>query len=391
MNAATSSVTYPPPGQPAAAQSSDEASTSTVEKSEGELRVATLHAGITADPASERPVEHLISSLGTGNHTQARAMAQTAQINNPDVLVLTGVTYDEDEQVADLLRTRYLASGQNSEDGLDYPYAFTAPTNSGRDSGVDLDGDGTIGGPGDAIGYGEYSGQYGMVIFSKYPIDESQVRTFQNFLWTDLPESSLPEDAYSQLEESVLRLQETSMWDVPVEVGDQVVHIVASSVADSGDSSTEVERRDDLRRLLADYASGNAWYLYDDDGQQGGLAPGHDLVVAGTPVVNSGSSENLTALLGSSALQDPEPEAVTETELSERPGLLSETDSVATRAVEFDEDPRASFVLPSATLDVSGSGVFWPGEGERGYEVVNPESAYALEDRLVWVDVSIAD
>ena len=33
-----------------------------------------------------------------------------------------------------------------------------------------------------------------MVLLSKYPIVEEDVRTFQNFLWQDMPNALLPDD-----------------------------------------------------------------------------------------------------------------------------------------------------------------------------------------------------
>ena len=96
---------YPAPGQPFQLSSSADPSTSTLTKAEGDLRVATLHAELTGDGSSERPLQQLIASLSGGQHAQARAIAQTAQINDPDVLVLTGVTYDDDGQIPELLRS----------------------------------------------------------------------------------------------------------------------------------------------------------------------------------------------------------------------------------------------------------------------------------------------
>ena len=386
-DAVTSSSLYPAPGQPSSEPEHGD-STSVVQKDEDDLRVATLHTGITADSSADQPVENLISALRTGNHTGSRAVAQTVQTNAPDVLVLTGVSYDTEQQIAELLKDHYFAAGQRSETGLDYPYVFTAPTNSGRESGVDLDGDGTIGGAGDAIGYGEYPGQYGTVVFSKYPIVEDQVRTFQNFLWSDLPENSMPEDRYSELEESVLRLNETSLWDVPVDVDGETVHIISSSVVADHDDA-EPARGEDIRRVVADYAAGQAWYLYDDDGETSSLSPGTPFVMAGIPAARGASAEDVSDLLDSPVIQDPEPEAVTEVPLSERADSPPDPDATATHHIPDEQLHRSSFVLPSAALEVTGSGVFWPGQGERGYEVVNPDSAYSLDDRLVWVDLTI--
>lgn len=380
-NGVTDAVTrlslYPAPGQPSPSEPEPESSSSVVEKDEEDIRVATLHAGITADANAESPVESLIDALRTGNHTSARAVAQTVQTNAPDVVVLTGVTYDSDHQIAEELRS-YLAAGQRTESGVEYPYMFTAPTNSGRESGLDLDRDGIIGGAGDAVGYGEYPGQYGTVIFSKYPIVENEVRTFQNFLWSDVPENSMPEDRFTDLETSALRLNETSLWDVPIDVDGEHVHILATEVA-AQDERDDTSRGDDIRRVIADYAAGQAWYLYDDDGETSSLSPGSAVVVAGVPAAEGASPEDLSVLLDSPVLQDSEPEAVTE---------AAPAEATATRDSTALPGGRASYVLPSAGLNVSGSGVFWPHEGERGYEVANPNSTYSLDDRLVWVDLT---
>lgn len=380
---------YPTPGQPSAPGTSaqqPEPEGTTVEKAEGDLRVATLNAGLTG-----LSPEDLLAELRDGL-PQARTLAETVQLNAPDVLVLTGISYDEQGEIAQALNEDYLSVGQNGQEPSDYPHIFTAETNSGVDSGADLDGDGVIGGPGDAIGYGEYPGHYGTAIFSKHPIQEDQVRTFQEFLWDDMPENSMDEEGYSELERSVMRLTSATLWDVPITVdGEDHVHIVASSLAlPESAEDVDLERGADERRMVADYVSGNGWYLYDDEGREGPLAPGSSFVVAGQPVSPHGLDselQDLDSLLGGYAVQDPEPEAVTEAPLSFRPGGEDGTDGQATRAVPGGPDARTAYALPSAGAEVSGSGVFWPGEGEFGFELVDPDLPRSLGDRLVWVDL----
>ncbi len=51
-----------------------------------------------------------------------------------------------------------------------------------------------IGGGDDAFGFGAYPGQFGLAVFSKYPIDYRHIRTFQHFLWKDMPGAMLPDD-----------------------------------------------------------------------------------------------------------------------------------------------------------------------------------------------------
>ena len=82
----------------------------------------------------------------------------------------------------------------NGAQPIHYPYAFVAPSNTGIPSGFDLDNSGTIGGGNDAYGFGDFPGQFGMAVLEPYPIDYGKVRTFQNFLWKDMPGAMLPDD-----------------------------------------------------------------------------------------------------------------------------------------------------------------------------------------------------
>lgn len=389
-------ASYPAPGQPIVTPRVDEsenAEHTTVEKAPGDVRIATLRAGLTGEST-----EAVVDALRGGANSSARVVAETAHLNDPDVLVLTGITHDEDGVIADMFNTRYLAPA-----GLDYPYVYTAPTNSGIDSGADLDGDGRIGGPGDALGYGEYPGQHGMAVFSAHPIVEDEVRTFQNFLWKDLPGNALPDGDYSDLEKSVLRLSGTSLWDIPVEIEDteETLHVIANAQPPEDLArSFDADRTTDERRMIADYVStdpSDGWYIYDDSGQTGGLTPGSSFIISGEPgdaaetdgAADEGPDQTSDELLlDSAALQDPLPEAITELSLSSRSNSEEGTDEHATRAVHGDADRRTSFILPDAAAEVTDAGVFWPGEGEYGFHLIDPEEGAALSDRLVWVDLS---
>ena len=109
---------------------------------------------------------------------------------------------------------------------ITYNYSFIAPSNTGVPSGFDLDNNGTVGGGNDALGFGAFPGQFGMAFFSQYEILTDQVRTFQTFLWKDMPGARLPDDSataepqdwYSPAELAVLPLSSKSHWDIPVTV-----------------------------------------------------------------------------------------------------------------------------------------------------------------------------
>jgi hypothetical protein len=77
-----------------------------------------------------------------------------------------------------LLTPKHFLSA-NSAEPIDYPYYYNAPSNTGIQSGFDLNNDGVIVGPDDAFGYGVFPGQYGFIVLSKYPIAMEDIRTFQ--------------------------------------------------------------------------------------------------------------------------------------------------------------------------------------------------------------------
>ena len=111
---------------------------------------------------------------------------------------------------------------------LEYGYSFLAESNTGIPSGFDFDHDGRIGGGGDALGFGEFPGQYAMVVLSRFPIDTKRVRTFRKFLWRDMPGALLPRSWYSPAQLAVLPLSSKSHWDVPVRIGRVTLHLLAS-------------------------------------------------------------------------------------------------------------------------------------------------------------------
>ncbi|MGH3587632.1 MAG: endonuclease/exonuclease/phosphatase family protein, partial [Pseudonocardia sp.] len=186
-----------------------------------QLRVATFNASLNRSAAGE-----LVADLSTPDDPQAREVAEVVQRVRPDVLLVN--EFDHDPAAVDLFRDNYLQRGQNGAEPIEYPHAFTAPVNTGVPSGLDLDGDGGVTGPGDALGFGAFPGQYGMLVLSRYPIDTAAVRTFQRFLWKDLPGARLPEGFYTPQELAVLPLSSKSHWDVPVRVGERTVHVLAS-------------------------------------------------------------------------------------------------------------------------------------------------------------------
>ena len=132
-----------------------------------------------------------------------------------------------------------------------------------------------------------------MAVYSRYPIDPTGIRTFQKFLWKDMPGAKLPDDPatpapkdwYSPAEQAVFRLSSKSHWDLPVVIGGRVVHFLTSHptppVFDGPEDRNGTRNFDEIR-LWADYIT--PWasdYIYDDGGRRGGLKRGARFVIAG--------------------------------------------------------------------------------------------------------------
>ncbi|MFN9538284.1 MAG: endonuclease/exonuclease/phosphatase family protein, partial [Planctomycetota bacterium] len=156
-------------------------------KADGVVRFATFNCSLYRDASGK-----LVGDLRKPNQPALKKVAEIIQRVNPDVLLLNEFDYDPSGEAARLLRENYLEQSQGGQAPVRYPHAFAAESNTGVDSGFDLNRDGKTGTPDDAFGFGRHPGQYGMLVLSKYPIDEVQLRTFQKFLWKDMPGALLP-------------------------------------------------------------------------------------------------------------------------------------------------------------------------------------------------------
>ena len=176
---------------------------------------------------------------------------------------------------------------QNGAEPIRYDHLFIAPSNTGIPSGFDLNNNGVVGGPDDAFGFGFFPGQFGMLVLSQHPIDTADIRTFQHFLWKDMPGALLPDDPatpapadwYSPDELDVFRLSSKSHWDVPILIDGKTVHFLVSHptppVFDGPEDRNGTRNFDEIR-FWADYITPgtSSRYIYDDAGRQGGLTPG---------------------------------------------------------------------------------------------------------------------
>ena len=357
-----------------------------------DLRFATYNASLNRSDEGD-----LVRDLSTPDDAQARQVAETIQRTDPDVVLVNEFDVDEEGSAVDLFRENYLEVSQRGADPVDYPYAYSAPVNTGVPSGLDLDSSGTVGGPGDAWGFGYFPGQYGMVVFSKYPIDTDRVRTFQLFRWQDMPGNLMPTDYYSAEEQAQLRLSSKSHWDVPVRVGRRAVHVLVSHptppVFDGPEDRNGTRNFDEIR-FWDDYVSrGRAGsYIYDDEGRRGGLRGGAFVVMGdqnSDPLDGDSIPGAAQQLLENPRVRStPVPGSAGAVAASAaQPGNESHRSPAAQDTADFSEPPgnlRADYVLPSRSLPIRDSAVFWPAPGQPYADLVT-----ASDHRLVWVDVRV--
>jgi len=267
------------------------------------VRFATFNASLNRPHAGE-----LVRDLSTPDNPQARNVAEVIQRTRPDVLLINEFDHDEQRLAPELFQKNYLSVGQNGCEPIEYPFRVFLPVNTGVPSGFDLDNDGKVvkepgsrGYGNDCFGYGEFPGQYGMLLLSRYPFASSQfVRTFQNFLWKDMPNAMLPKKAdgspwYSDEELAAMRLSSKSHWDVALKIGNSTVHVLASHPtppAFDGPEDRNGKRNHDEIRFWADALSQRDWqtahggsagmsYIVDDNGRWGGVFPGDAFVLLG--------------------------------------------------------------------------------------------------------------
>ena len=136
----------------------------------GSVRFATYNASLNRSTEGQ-----LVADLSIPANAQAGAVAEVIQRTRPDVLLVNEFDFDAGHVALRLFQDNYLSVSRNGSTPISYPYAYTAPVNTGVPSGFDLNNDGVVGGPDDAYGFGFFPGQFGMAVYSRFPIDEDAI------------------------------------------------------------------------------------------------------------------------------------------------------------------------------------------------------------------------
>ncbi|WP_016697383.1 endonuclease/exonuclease/phosphatase family protein [Actinoalloteichus spitiensis] len=358
----------------------------------GTVRVATFNTALSGSVEGGLAAE-LSDPAGS---EQARLVAEVLQRVRPDIVLLAEFDHDADGSAATTFGRDYLAVPQRGAEPLRYDHRFLGPVNTGVPSGFDLNRDGRFDGPDDAWGYGYFPGQYGMLLLSRYPIDDERVRTFQRFRWRDLPGALLPSDpdggAYYPPEVlDRFPLSSKSHWDVPVQLGARTLHVLVchpTPPAFDGPERRNVRRNHDEVRFWVDYLSPDgAEHLRDDAGTPGGLPPGAEFVVLGDlnadPSAGDREPGAIRRLLAAPRLIDTRPGSLGALETALRRGWSA---TAWTATADFGVDGpgclRVDYALPSAGTNPGASGVCWPPSWSALARLIR-----ASDHRLVWVDL----
>jgi len=363
------------------------------------IRFATYNIAMGLDSQGE-----LLKRLQAGDDEGLRKVAAVIQTIRPDVLLLNEFDYVPAMNAGRLFVTNYLEQPQADQQAISYAFTFDGPVNTGVDSGLDLDNNGRISDPADAWGFGRFPGQYGMQVLSRFPLLEETRRKFQNFRWKDMPGAMVPLNPdgspwYPAKIYPQLRLSSKSHWDVPVMVAGQLIHFLVSHptppVFDGPEDRNGTRNHDEIR-LFADYIDPQkSGYIYDDAGASGGLPDGALFVIAGdmnADPVDGASRDNAVGQLLNRPLVNascvPLSEGAVEASSVQGGKNLEHKGNPASDTGDFNDkyvgNMRVDYVLPSATLEVVGCGVFWPAQGQSGRQWID-----VSDHRLVWVDIEI--
>ena len=367
-----------------------------------EVRFATFNASLNRFNAGD-----LATELSAPGSAQPDAVAEIIQRVRPEVLLINEFDFDAGDVALDGFHDNYLKVAHGTAAPIVYPYRYTAPSNTGIPSGFDLDNSGGVGGPGDAYGFGFFPGQFGMAVYSMHPIDFANIRTFQLFLWKDMPGALLPEDPpgtpwYSPAELDVFRLSSKSHWDVPIEIGRTTVHFLVSHptppVFDGPEDRNGTRNHDEIR-FWADYVHpGRSGYIVDDNGKSGGLAGNARFVIAGDqnsdPLDGDSIPGSIQQLLDhpkvNTKVTPDSPGAIEQDALQGGANLTHLSDPAFDTADFSDFAPgnlRADYVLPRKNMKITDAGVFWPLASDPDFALVGTFPFPSSDHRLVWIDV----
>ncbi len=367
------------------------------------FRVATFNASL-----SRRGPGKLLADIQSGTDPQIAAVIRIIQTVRPDILLINELDHDYENRAL-IAFLAVLAQDNGDTHGIKYPYFFAPPQNTGVPSGLDLNGDGKLGGAADAFGYGHFRGQYAMALVSRFPIETDRAQDFSELLWRDITASNMPtrQDGSpfpTQAAQAVMRLSSKGHWVVPVVLPDGRRFDVMASHP----TPPIFDGPEDLNGWR-NYDEIVFWHLYKSsqpllkenavaDADPGDNRGTRYFVVMGDlnndPWDGDSRHAGINLLRHWKGVQDPRPKSRGAVVAAEVQGGANRQhrgdpalDTSDFRDVPGPGNLRVDYVLPSRSLTVKGAGVFWPAPDEAGFDLIGSDGRRSSDHRLVWVDL----
>ncbi|MDK2819258.1 MAG: endonuclease/exonuclease/phosphatase family protein [Mycoplasmataceae bacterium] len=400
-----------------------------IKPEEQTILVNRIKNGDIITPAEKVLSERVVST---------RNIAAIIQKTRPDVLLVNEFNNNGDgnnKEILKLFQNNYLSIGQslNSMDGglmmepITYPFYETYATNTGLESGMDLNNDGlTDNNPQDAFGFGYYHGHYAMGIFSKYEIDVTNTRTFQEFKWKDLPNSKIPtietdngklpvgmnvgDNWFTDEEWSKIRLSSKNHVDIPIKIKvnnkTETIHLLASHPTppafEIGGTKTNLLRNMAEVKFWQEYIE-NKEFIYDDKGVTGGIDGSKEKFIilgdlnADNLSGDSAKEEGILGLIKSNLVNGniADGNLIPISKGAELEPNSKKHPKPETRTSTF--GLRVDWVLPSKNMESIDTGVFWQADGEEGRLLFDDKrlgkwgngKEVSSDHRLVWLTIKL--
>lgn len=297
----------------------------------------------------------MLRDLAGGRDPQAEAALAVIAHLDADILLLGDVDWDAGGAGVAGLRARLDALG------APYPHVVALRPNAGIPSGADLDGDGRSGDARDALGYGRFTGDSGVVLLSRLPLGPVADHSADPWAAGDLVPAGV-----------TLPTSTVAQWVVPV-AGTPLVLVTLAAGTPVFDGPEDRNGRRNAAELALAHRLARAVRA------RGGMP-----VLMGRanvdPADGQGPRAAMRRLLDDPALRDPRPRGAGGGGAGHRGDPTLDT-----AAWEGPGPLRVDYVLPDARLRVVASGVLWPAPGEPMADVV----AAVGPGRAVWVDLAL--
>lgn len=328
------------------------------------LRIATYNAELAAGGPGL-----LLQDLNKGDVPKHRAVVEVLAALDADVVMLTGIDFDLGGLALSALNDQLSGSGKG------YPYLMALRPNTGIPTGLDIDGNGQLGEPRDAQGWGRFAGSAGMAVLSRLPIGEG-VRDFSGFLWADLPGNLMPD---TDVARGIQRLHTSGAYEIPLLLPDgrslRLLTYYASPPVFDGPEDRNGRRNHDETAFWLRLLAGDLPFA----------VPEPPFVILGQsnadPSDGDGRPDAIRALLKHPALQDPAPKG---THARAEPDQRGDP-ALDTALYGGLGGLRVEVLLPSANLTVTSSGVLWPPASDP----LAATLALASRHRPLWVDAAL--